>query len=48
MMKARVKDPHIFFKGVRLNIFAIKESNSVSNELVTAISTIDREERERF
>jgi type II restriction/modification system DNA methylase subunit YeeA len=48
MMKARAKDPHIFFKGVRPNIFAIKESNSVSNELVTAIlDTIDREEREK-
>lgn len=46
MMKARERDLQIFSKGIRPNILAIRESNSISKELQSAIlKATDEEER---
>ncbi|NMB12656.1 MAG: BREX-1 system adenine-specific DNA-methyltransferase PglX, partial [Firmicutes bacterium] len=47
MMKARERDPQIFSRGIRPNILAIRESNSISKELQSAILKATNEEERR-
>ena len=48
MMKARARDPQIFSKGVRPNILAIRESNSISKEFQsTLLKIMSEEERQQ-